>query len=474
MYHTIKVLIEQGRSIRSISRELHIDRKTVSRIYESIKAGKASPEAISRIKKLSTQAEKIIPYFEEGWSAVLIHQELRRQGVEVSYPSVARFVESLKAKEVFVPMHSAPGDQAQVDFGYFGVFIRHGQPIKVWVFGMVLSHSRHAYYSVVTNQKVETFLRCHMQAFDYFGGVPKTIKLDNLASGVLQSDIYDPIIQETYAAFLAHYGSCALPSPVRRPEDKGKIEAGIKYVKNNFLKSLKSRDWDHLVGALHQWNEEIASMRVHGTTRKVPREVFEKVEKHLLLKLPLERYEIREVTSRKVSQQGHIQFHHNYYSVPFTEVGKIVRLESNGNLLRVFKDQTEVCLHELDLGAGQYITREEHKPVGKRDRTEEYYREQVRSIGSNALQWIEAVKMQSPYHWINMARGIIHLKKVHSNLAIDQSCKRAFDFGLLRYQKVRRIIEKDLWREPSLTAVPTEIILGGFGHDLALYDRITQ
>jgi len=83
------------------------------------------------------------------------------------------------------------------------------------------------------------------------------------------------------AAFLAYYGIAAVPSPVRWPQDKGRVEASIKYVKNNFLKGLKSREYDTLVKELQRWNEEIASQRVHGTTRKVPRQVFDQIEKHV-------------------------------------------------------------------------------------------------------------------------------------------------------------------------------------------------
>ena len=99
---------------------------------------------------------------------------------------------------------------------------------------MVLSHSRYAYYQLATTQKLSSFIECHYKAFEYFGGVPKTVKLDNLKAGVITPDFYEPLLQEQYAGFLAHYSSAPIACKVRRPEEKGKVESAIKYVKNNF------------------------------------------------------------------------------------------------------------------------------------------------------------------------------------------------------------------------------------------------
>lgn len=213
---------------------------------------------------------------------------------------------------------------------------------------------------------------------------------------------------------------------------------------------------------------------MHGTTRKVPRQVFDQIEKHVLGPLPAERYQICEITSRKVSQLGHVQFHHNYYSVPLKLAGKSLRLESNGNVLRIFQDQTLVCIHELQLLLGQYITRQEHQPAGKRIRADEHYLAQITCIGPSALSWIKAVRVQAPFHWMNMARGLINLKKQYSLLAIDKSCQRVLDVGLLRYNKIRLILEKDLWDKPLPGSTLPDKELRGFGHDLSFYDRITQ
>ncbi len=104
---------------------------------------------------------------------------------------------------------------------------------------MTLSNSRKSYEEVVWSQDVETFIRCHVNAFDYFGGVVEYIKLDNLKSGVLEADLYDPELNPTYLAYSKHCGFIPLPCRVRTPQHKGKVEAGVKYTQSNALQGKR-------------------------------------------------------------------------------------------------------------------------------------------------------------------------------------------------------------------------------------------
>lgn len=175
MYYTIKTLLSQGKSLRQISRELGVCRKTVVRIKTALDNGQDRPALQTRAKVLDDHQEQIAKYYEDGLTAHLIHRRLTQEkGLTISYPSVARSVERLKKHEVYVPLQSAPGEEAQVDFGYMGTFQSHGKPVKVWIFSMVLSNSRYGYYRLVTTQKISAFIECHYKAFEYFGGVPRT------------------------------------------------------------------------------------------------------------------------------------------------------------------------------------------------------------------------------------------------------------------------------------------------------------
>ncbi len=149
---------------------------------------------------------------------------------------------------------------------------------------MRLSYPWLDYYEIVYNQQVETFILCHIHAFYFFGG---TLKIDNLKSAILEANFYEPLYQELYRNFADYYGFQPLPCRVRKPNDKGKVESGIKYVKGNFFAGRQFKDGDDLKVRLEKWNKRINTC-IHGTTRKVPQEVFEKEEKTELLPLPQE------------------------------------------------------------------------------------------------------------------------------------------------------------------------------------------
>lgn len=474
MYYTIKTLLSQGKSIRDIAKDLKMCRKTVARIKTALDNGKDRPEEQVRTKTLDGYKDIINEYFDDGLTALLIHRRLTTEkGLTVSYPSVARWVERLKKQEVYIPLHCDPGAESQVDFGYMGTFRSHGKPVKVWIFAMVLSHSRYTYFQLVTTQKISSFIECHYKAFEYFGGVPKTVKLDNLKAGVITPDFYEPLLQEQYAGFLAHYNSAPIACRVRRPEEKGKVESAIKYVKKNFLKNFRGSDYDKLVCELKVWNEEICNKRVHGTTRKVPEVVFNEREKNALMELPGKRYQIMDISTRKVSRLAHISYRHNYYSVPAKYVGMQVRLESNGTLLKIYSNRSRIALHSISHAMGLYISVEEHKPEYKRFISREEYYQRMTAVGPYAAEVFLQMEQKFPAYWGAMTRGILKLKTSYTEEVINLSCKRALRFKALGYQQIKKICESGLYRQdesPENNINFTE----GYGHDLSMYDQITR
>nr|WP_266367489.1 helix-turn-helix domain-containing protein [Tellurirhabdus rosea] len=168
MYLTIQTLRNRGMSQQQIANQLGISRRTVRKILDRLAQGHQQPARQVRSKKLDDSFQAVKALFEQGLTAKLIFQRLttRQPPIQVSYRSVVRFVNQLKGKEVYVYQHSAPGSEAQVDFGYLGQFEHQGKQRKVWVFAMLLAHSRYAYYRAVLDQSVATFIECHWRAFD--------------------------------------------------------------------------------------------------------------------------------------------------------------------------------------------------------------------------------------------------------------------------------------------------------------------
>ncbi len=472
---TVKTLLSNGISRRKIAEQLGIHRRVIKRIERDIASGSPSV-GYYREKLLAGFEQQIKDFLAADLTAELIHQKLvKEHSLSVSYATVSRFVRQLKADpESFVPMHCNAGEEAQVDFGYLGVFEwGDGTKVKVWVFCMVLSHSRLSHFEAVTDQSVETFIRCHIRAFEAFCGAPKMVRLDNLKAGVTVPDFYEPIIQEQYASFLAYYGSAAVPCRVRTPEHKGKVESGVKYVKNNFLRGLDHRDFKRLPADLYTWTDTIANRRTHGTTKHVPFEVWHQTERDALLPLPALRYEFYHVEERKVTRFGHVIFQNNYYSVPYQLVGQTMRIYSNGSLLRISCNGQEVALHRALSGEkGQYVTQNAHLPPHKQLHGPEYYAQRVeQEIGPEALELMRLMQQNHASHWKEKVRGVLSLCRVHPPERVREACRRALDYGLCSFRSVRDICT-NIEHTPTPAQFSAPPGAGGMAHDLSIYDQL--
>jgi transposase len=474
---TVKTLLSNGISRRKIAEQLGIHRRVIKRIERDIASGSTGVGYV-REKKLACYESQIKDYLSSDLTSELIHQKLvKEHSLSVSYATVSRFVRQLKSDPgSFVPMLAAAGEEAQVDFGYLGVFEGgDGGKVKVWVFCIVLSHSRLGYFEAVTDQSVETFIRCHIRAFEAFGGAPKMVRLDNLKAGVTVPDFYEPIIQEQYASFLAHYGSAAVPCRVRTPEHKGKVESGVKYVKNNFLRGLGHRDFKQLSADLYTWADTVANRRTHGTTKRIPVEVWEQTERDALLPLPDLRYEFYHVEERKVTRFGHVIFQNNYYSVPCHLVGQTLRLHFNGTLLRISKDGQEVALHRvLKDDKGQYVTQNAHLPPHKQQHGPEHYAQRLeQEIGPEALELMRLMQQNQVSHWKEKVRGLLSLCRLHPPDRVREACRRALGHGLCSYRSVRDICAI-IEHAPPLIQFTAPPGAGGMAHDLSIYDQLAR
>ena len=237
MYTTIKTLWGKGHNKAQIARLTGHDWKTISKVVRAIKLGQSAPEKKPHIRLLDLHQEKILELIGQDLSALRMHQILLSEGIKVSYTTVKDYVFEIKRKNnIFMRIHTEPGEEAQVDFGYAGYTLDNkGKRRKTWVFNMRLSFSRLDFYKKVYDQKVETFIACHIDAFGYFSGVPKRVKIDNLKAAILEANFYEPVYQRLYKQFSEHYGFQSIPCRIYQPNDKGKVESGIKYVKNNFF-----------------------------------------------------------------------------------------------------------------------------------------------------------------------------------------------------------------------------------------------
>ncbi|MCP5061952.1 MAG: IS21 family transposase [Ignavibacteriae bacterium] len=453
MYTTIKTLKDKGLNKSEVVKATGHDWKTVSKTFKAIENGEEQPKRKAHVKILDSKKEEIIKWLEEGLTGVLIHERLNNNGTKVSYSNVKLFCKDIKRKNnIFIRIHTKPGEEAQVDFGYVGLTKdNNGKKRKTWVFNMRLSYSRKDYFEKVYDQKVETFIGCHINAFEYFGGVPSCVRIDNLKAAILEANFYEPIYQHQYKSFTEYYGFNSIPCRIYHPNDKGKVESGIKYVKNNFYNGRTFKDEHDQDRQLKNWQDNKCNKRIHGTTRKVPDEVFYNEEKQYLLYLPFQRYKISEVGTRKVYHDCHIFVDYNYYSAPFKCVGKEVEIEKTKELVKIFHNNEEIATHIRIKGRGEFSTQEHHYPKYKRYSDTEYqelYQAKMSVIGPYAEQIFLYILETSPYCWTRPVQGILSLKKNFPNEIINLSCKRALAYGVNKYSIIKNICSNGSYALP--------------------------
>jgi transposase len=316
----------------------------------------------------------------KGLLARAIYDRLRLQHgseFEISYDAMKRFVRRLRAEsgvspdEVAIPVQTEPGDVAQVDFGFVGWLYdpRRGAMRKAWVFVMVLAYSRHIFAKVTFDQRAETWVQLHIEAFDFFGGAAQTLVPDNLKAAVVRCAFGvddEPALNRTYRDLARHYGCKIDPTPPRAPKKKGKVESSVKYVKRNGLAGRDGQDIDEINPMLLVWCRDIAGQRIHGVTGRKPLEVFDATEQAHLAALPARRYEPTVWKQARVHQDSHVVFDRRLYSVPWRWLGRTVWICATASSVAIFGDDVRIATHDRR-SSGTHSTLESHIPEHRRD-----------------------------------------------------------------------------------------------------------
>jgi hypothetical protein len=212
-------------------------------------------------------------------------------------------------------------------------------------FVMVLCYSRLLYVEFTVSQTMEHFLACHQNAFEFFGGIPKKIMIDNLKSAVLKRALGEaPVFNPKYLDFSKHCGFKIAPCSVGKGNEKGRVENAVGYVKKNFLAGLDIPDFSALKPAAKIWLETIANVRVHGETKEKPAERFVE-EKRCLLPLSINAFDVGSVSLARASSQFRIALDANRYSVPAEFAGARLTLKTYPDRLCVYSGGNLIARH---------------------------------------------------------------------------------------------------------------------------------
>ncbi len=476
--------LRAGDSNRCIKRELNIDRRTVQKYREwaeeyGLLSGSLPPieelyhlvaETMPTQQPPQSQSsvepyrQQVVKLREQGVEISAIKARLEERGFAGSYMAVYRFVQQLEPPQpdVTVRLETAPGEEAQVDFGYAGRMTdpKTGEARKSWAFVMTLSWSRHQYVEFVFDQKIPTWLRLHRNAFAFLGGVPQRLVIDNLKAGIAQACWDDPQVQLTYRECAQHYGFLIAPCKPKTPQHKGKVEqGGVHYVKRNFLAGREMTTLTQANQDVRVWCLTTAGQRKHGTTKSQPLLRFTQTEQAALQPLPETAYDLAVWKQAKVHRDCYVVFDNAYYSVPFRLVGQSVRLRGGGQEVRLYSsDYQLVATHERASQPGKRITHPAHLPPDKLpglvlDRAG--CQAVAADIGLATTALVGRLLADPVVDRLAMVRRLLRLRESVGDERLEAACERALRFDEASYKSVKRILQQGLEAESAAVVVPT-------------------
>jgi transposase len=371
LIHDLK---RQGLSVSAIARQLGLDRKTVRRHLErGLEAptyGPRAPQPTLIECYEDYLAARVAAYPELSGKRLL--REIREMGYAGGYTRLTDFLREVRPprRPVFERrFETPPGRQGQVDFAEFKVAFTDAPDVvrKVWLFTMVLGHSRWLWGRFCASQDLQTVLRCHIEAFAAMAGAPGELLYDRMKTAVIGEDA-DGLVSYNVSlvALLNHYG--ALPRACRpyRAKTKGKVERPYRYIRQDFFLGRTFRDLDDLNRQFEGWRAEIANARVHATTRRVVEEHFAE-EQPSLIAHPAIPYSAVLTVERRISHEGMVSVGGNLYSVPDATRKRVVEVQNHPREVRIFEDGRLIASHPLLEGRNQRRTDPAHrKPVPAR------------------------------------------------------------------------------------------------------------
>jgi len=347
LYCRIHDLHHRGRlTVTQIARELGLHRSTVSKWLARAKYGPRP--APPRASKLDAFKPQIVRWLElHPYSAVQVLLRLRELGFAGGISIVKQYVRKVRPRRApaFLTLSFAPGECAQVDWGQHGSIAVGDTRRRLSFFVMVLCYSRMLYVQFTLCETMEHFLAGHQDAFEFFGGVPAKIMVDNLKSAVLRRSLGEaPVFNARYKDFADHCGFTITPCGVGQAHEKGRVENAVGYVKKNFLAGLDVTDFALLNPAVQHWLLTVANVRQHGTVKQQPAELFQK-EKPCLQALPLNPYDVGVIRSVRATRRFRVVLDTNAYSVPARYAGARLALKVYPDHLCVYHEEKLVARH---------------------------------------------------------------------------------------------------------------------------------
>jgi transposase len=397
--------------------------------------------------------EYITEMLKAGVTQATIHQRLRDEhGLSASVASLKRYVaanlpEEVRRDRVVVlrdETDTPPGEEAQLDYGHLGYWAdpMSGKRRRVWAFAMVLACSRYMFVRPTLVMDQAAFTQAHVEAFRFFGGVPRRLIPDNLRTGVDKPDLYDPKLNRAYAELAEHYGVLVDPARRGEPRDKARIERPMPYIRDSFWRGRQFTSLPEMQAAAVAWCRDVAGRRAcRPLSGAAPLSVFTAVEAEALQPLPGKPFVLAMWSTARVGPDIHAKVGRTIYSVPWRFMGQQVDARQTPTVVQIFHNGQLIATHgrkpqgkQTDFG---------HYPPEKiafRMRTPTWCRTRAAEVGPACRQVIDGLLEVNALFRLRAAQGVLGLADKHSTGRLEAACVKAITVGDPSYRTVKGIL----------------------------------
>ncbi|MBI2238980.1 MAG: IS21 family transposase [Actinobacteria bacterium] len=479
-----------GRPKSEVARSLGVDPKTVRKYVAAAEAAglapggppispeqwaahvrRWSPELVApelrfpTFSEMGRHHEAIVAGLSTNTVATVWQRLHDERGLEASLASFRRYVrlvlpeEAARAAVTVLKDDPPPGEEAQLDYGYLGSWFdpEAGRRRRVWAFVMVCSASRHQFVLPVISMTKVSFVAAHVAAFSFFGGAPRRLVPDNLKSGVVKPDLYDPKLNRTYAEMATHYGTLIDPARSGHPKDKPRVERQMPYVRDSFFRGRQFPSLQAMADAAATWCLEVAGRRQHRALRgAAPRVVFEAIEAAALLPLPRRDFELASWSTPKVAPDAHVAVDGALYSVPWRLIGREIDVRTTEKEVACFLDGELVKTHQR-VPKGKHATDWGDYPPDKvafLQRTPAWCTRRAKEVGPAASDVVAGLLSAGVLHRLRAAQGVLGLVERHGPDRTEAACARALAAGDPSYRTIKGILAAGLEASVAAEAVP--------------------
>ena len=455
-YCRIKGLHQEGLRVSQIAAVVGHEERTVLRWLkqEHYRQRKAAPLP----SKLDPYKPQIARWLEtHPYSCVQLLQRLRELGYQGGISILKDYVRKIRPRKIkaFLTLSFAPGECAQVDWGQYGTVTVGSTQRRLSFFVMVLCYSRMMYVEFTVLEAMEHFLACHQHAFEFFGGVPGAIMVDNLKCAVIKRHIGQaPLFNARYRDFANHYGFSIRACGVGKGNEKGRVENAVGYVKKNLLAGLDIPDLRTVNPAARDWLEQIANVRVHATTRKQPVELFG-TDKPAMGRLPAMPYDTATVKTVRANNRFRVSLDSNRYSVPAEYAGARLTMKAYADRVCIYHDNDLIARHVRSYDRNQDFEHPDHPRALLQQRKkarEQRLLMRFLKLSPKAQAYYEqlAHRRMNPRHHI---RQIVALSEIYGTEKLARAIEDAFTYQAFSCEYIANILEQRQRMLPEAAAL---------------------